>query len=771
MTRTAHAVKLVWLFLAVALLPAAAEPIRSIEFVGLEHVRADVLRLAIRSREGQPVDAERLRGDLNTLMALGVFDPNDPETRVAVEPTMAEGGAPPGVADSVRVVFHLRENPVITEVVPLGVSALPEEPVRDAIAAELRVGEIYNLSLASRAIDQVVGLYAAAGLSAIVSGVRISAAGRLEVQVVEARIGSFELSVGPPVTVDVAALTARIGASPGAPYSRRQLAGAAAWLRRTGLFIEVAAPPPPPGDSVAALHITITAKPREWPRPDAEAISYIDPQAAITALPYYDPVPSLAYTLAPPPTADELDAALAAVAGDVTDPEPCLRLAILAGRQGSQRAATLADEAADRYLAALAAQPEADPAIRAGAARALILGGRWVEADGVVAPLLDAEEPTVRGASVLVETAAMRLARAVAGVGDPLPEPTTLEAGVATLTEALDPRDTRIADAASDYARTISQVWRYLGDLDDEAVCAEVSEYVRCRLVLDLLAPANAALGVDTTPTTPLTSGLTDPRVERGLRARAAAPGDGEARYALARLLMIRALVARLGGTDTARALGFVSEAAIDAGASEAEGLFRGLLEADPKGFASAAEGLGACLIVRGQVAEGRRWLYGALAQGSAREAVGIIYGTTRAESFLRDAGPAQIELARRDVVAEVRAFCQEQGPAAEGAGIVGLHAMSALWVGDFEEAERAVAPLVHPGSETAEGLAMLGTIRLKQGRSAEAVAAFEAAVGKARTDQAVAALGLAKLAAGDAAGAELEFASIEAPRLDAFPL
>jgi len=737
----------------------AQQTISEVAFEGLSSVSQDALRLAIRTKPGDVLDPARLQADLEALTAMGLFNPDRDRTYIRLE--RGDAGA--------KVVFHLTEYARITAIVCDGNEALSDDEIIAAIGKLLVVGDVYNLRLVQRAIDSIVEAYAARGLEAIVSSARIDAAGKVVLSIVEARVGEVRIDLVPPVTIDTEALRAWVGIQPGSPLSRRELADLSARLRKSGLFDQVAIVPPFLGPDAAKLTLTIQASLRPWPRPNQQSVSLVNPQRTIGALHYYRPLPSAAYSLEIPVRPTDLEAADQAAAAAPADPQTQLSLVLAYCRAGDGRAERKATEVAARVTGLLS--DTSTVASRAAIARVLILAGQWRDASVAAHPLLDAEDPTIRGAAVLLETCAVQLAADLAtGAGQTMPGDTPLEWALTYLTEMADLRSAVASPSGQGYARALSAVTRYMSLLGPEKICAELSEFGRCCLLLDLLAPLNANLGIDTNPPTSLTSGLSDRRVLDGLRVRAADPADVPGRYALGRLLMIRALVGKLGGPRAGAALGLPDDGSVCAAALEAERIFRQLIGEAPERFRAAKEDIGTCLVIAGKADEGRQLLYEAVADGTAREAVGLIFSTAEPEGLLRQTdGAPTVEQARANVYGEVQAFVGKLAPPPPAARH--LLAMAALWAGDEAGAQQAIAPLVAAGAETVDGLAITGYIALKQGQADAAIQAYTRAAALSNASYIKDALGLALLAAGRTDDALAQFASIRETWFGSFPL
>jgi len=182
--------------------------IRRIEFVGLRRIPAATLRAQIRSREGQPLDAERVEEDVRALDRLGWFDSVTAEVHpmpvllAAAETDAARLAAllPAAGLDEtgLRLVFVVEERPFLAAVRFRGshvlsrerIGALLEEKrIQLKVAAPARREDLWR---AARAIEAAL---ADAGHPQV--GVRL----RLEEVPTAAVRATFEISDGPAITV------------------------------------------------------------------------------------------------------------------------------------------------------------------------------------------------------------------------------------------------------------------------------------------------------------------------------------------------------------------------------------------------------------------------------------------------------------------------------------------------------------------------------------------------------------------------------------------
>ena len=79
--------------------PIAGRMIEDVEFWGLRSKQADEILARLKTRSGEPYDEKEVTADLQSLLALGLFDPK--ETQIRVDE---------GFKGGVRVIFELVEH-------------------------------------------------------------------------------------------------------------------------------------------------------------------------------------------------------------------------------------------------------------------------------------------------------------------------------------------------------------------------------------------------------------------------------------------------------------------------------------------------------------------------------------------------------------------------------------------------------------------------------------------------------------------------------------
>jgi outer membrane protein insertion porin family len=213
--------------------------VTTIEVRGNRRIPAEqVLAAVTATKVGEPATEERLRQDIRAIIDLGVFT----DVTVRLE---ADG-------DGIRVAFVVVENPVVTEVIVEGTTAIPADEVRQTLAVPL--GEVLNLTRMREGARAVEKLYETKGYVlarvADLAVVPIEGAentARLRLRISEGRIEAVQFS-GLRRTRDRTARRHVQETIPGKPFNVNELNRDLQRLFDTGLFESVRAQPRP-GDS------------------------------------------------------------------------------------------------------------------------------------------------------------------------------------------------------------------------------------------------------------------------------------------------------------------------------------------------------------------------------------------------------------------------------------------------------------------------------------------------------------------------------------------
>lgn len=130
--------------------PAAAQEapvVNTIEVRGLKRIDESSVRAKISHDTGEPLSSGKVTSDIQEIYAMGYFD----DVRVEVEPF--EGG--------VRLIYFVREKPVITRVEFQGNKKLEEEKLREQL--NISPGSIADAALIQENLERISMLYSNKG--------------------------------------------------------------------------------------------------------------------------------------------------------------------------------------------------------------------------------------------------------------------------------------------------------------------------------------------------------------------------------------------------------------------------------------------------------------------------------------------------------------------------------------------------------------------------------------------------------------------------------
>jgi outer membrane protein insertion porin family len=230
--------------------PQEAQRIVSIEVRGTRQISAErVLAVITATKVGEVVSEDRLREDIRAIVDLGVFT----DVTVRLEP---EG-------DGVRVVFVVVENPVITEVIVEGATAISADEVRKTLGVP--IGEVLNLTRMREGARAVEKLYEDKGyVLARVADIAVvpldpaENTARLRLRISEGRVEAVQFS-GLRRTRDSTARRQIKETVPGRPFNVNELNRDLQRLFDTGLFESIHAQPRP-GEAPDSAVIVIEVK-------------------------------------------------------------------------------------------------------------------------------------------------------------------------------------------------------------------------------------------------------------------------------------------------------------------------------------------------------------------------------------------------------------------------------------------------------------------------------------------------------------------------------
>lgn len=167
--------------------------VASIAPEGNERIDAGAILQKISTKPGDLYDPSTLRQDLKTVFALGYFD------NVEIESTDSEAGK--------KVVFRVKEKPLISSVVITGADEIKEEDVRDA--AGITANSILNPYKVNEAVQKIKELYKSKGYynTEVNAEINTGNDGRAEVR--------FAIGEGEKITVEEIAFTGNTSFSEG----------------------------------------------------------------------------------------------------------------------------------------------------------------------------------------------------------------------------------------------------------------------------------------------------------------------------------------------------------------------------------------------------------------------------------------------------------------------------------------------------------------------------------------------------------------------------
>lgn len=167
--------------------------VASIAPEGNERIDAGAILQKISTKPGDLYDPSTLRQDLKTVFSLGYFD------NVEIESTDSEAGK--------KVVFRVKEKPLVSSVVITGADEIKEEDVRDA--AGITANSILNPYKVNEAVQKIKDLYKSKGYynTDVNAEINTGNDGRAEVR--------FAIGEGEKITVEEIAFTGNTSFSEG----------------------------------------------------------------------------------------------------------------------------------------------------------------------------------------------------------------------------------------------------------------------------------------------------------------------------------------------------------------------------------------------------------------------------------------------------------------------------------------------------------------------------------------------------------------------------
>jgi len=164
----------------------AKRKIRGIYFdIGPHHkVSEELLRNSINLQIGDDFDEVRVQQALDIMLARGVFDKDPDASSYEVTP----------LGNDVEIVFHLRENPIVTAYEFEGNTVVSDATLTEKVSLVLAVGEVLNTRLLDDHLStEIAQVYLDAGHQAIVLTPNVSKDGVITVPLVEEYVEEIRL--------------------------------------------------------------------------------------------------------------------------------------------------------------------------------------------------------------------------------------------------------------------------------------------------------------------------------------------------------------------------------------------------------------------------------------------------------------------------------------------------------------------------------------------------------------------------------------------------
>lgn len=519
-------VALVALFLSSTALHAAT--VREVVLLGLESIPEQTVRALLKVTEGTEYSEEAVLRDLTAIMDLGMFDGT---SSVNAQP----------LPNGLRLVYELVEHPKIANVALVGVTLVPEEELRAAIAEFVKPGAVFCTRYLNVIYERLRDVYAKRGFHVAMDPPKIDANGNLTLNLIEAKVSDVRSSIGGGDYVKTEPLLQWLGPAVDGFLNVQEVEADRTKALTCGLFAALAVEVnygPEPGR--AQVNYIGELLPR--PYPIAEAAPFINPPALVASLTHYrDEYFDSHFNPFSPTPPDAMAARQAAYAAGNVDEGFRLVLDHLRLQQVPEAralAATIEATLDVRHADGTIAPAEA---VQLGRLK-LLLGKRY-DAVTILSPMLTATPVPSEAYASLLQAAVMRLAEVAATESaTTVPEGADL-AWAEVLLGALSLGDPKLAlDPASQIPAAVHAGLDHFDGLGPDALYAELAAYARfvslCDYLNELPEPVRPAsldprladrVGLPIAPT------YYDPRVLGALEAKLGAePTNAEARYAFA---------------------------------------------------------------------------------------------------------------------------------------------------------------------------------------------------------------------------------------------
>ncbi len=132
--------------------------IRDITVIGNSTIEVDTILYALKSRIGQPAEANQIRRDIKALYRSGFFD----EVNVEYE----------AVEDGIKLIYIVKERPIITDIVYSGVESIAMTTVKEVVTVEQ--GKRYNPILVEETVNLIEEKYREKGYQYVLVSPRLT---------------------------------------------------------------------------------------------------------------------------------------------------------------------------------------------------------------------------------------------------------------------------------------------------------------------------------------------------------------------------------------------------------------------------------------------------------------------------------------------------------------------------------------------------------------------------------------------------------------------
>ena len=597
----------------VALPGALAETVAELRIEGLVHVNRAAIDATINTRQGGPYEPTVVQADFDRVMDLGYFD---------VLKSTAEVNR---TAKGVELTFKLFENPVITavgEVRGINVPGINVDQIKAVVAANYKVGEVFNHGSALLTCRAIEDAYRQAGYEASVPPPLIGDDGAVLVLVHEITIEDATLTLVPEnAYVNVDALRNWLGIRVGSAFNAEQIRARANAALSLGFLVHMSVNWAPSDTNPYGCILHFGGLLDERPVPAAEGAAFVDPAKVLRDLEVYkvEPLPG-GLVLTSPPTDADLGALKAKCDNAPTDGSVGGQYALACARAGNTDAAI----AAAQKVIPLLEPAAGDPATAVTLARVALITGDAARAFALLDPLRQDGKLPLDGNPALIQTTACLLAdQAVSGDAAKRIPGDTMAWAVKTLSLAPNRDAVQATPQGTAYSAALGAAWDAFGKLSDDDLAQNHEAYERTTGLFSLLAatgpPFSPAVIVPACrpflESAVAPPGLDDARLTAALEKRA--QDDPAIRLAWARQIVLRELAASLAGGVTLKTEDSVRKDQL----SRAQVGLQGLLISDREAYRGVDFLRALAYIVQGQPIRAQETLAGLIDSPGGRGA------------------------------------------------------------------------------------------------------------------------------------------------------